>query len=1546
MFAKVLDCPECGHRFSYEHEGETFPETIGCPECKCVRNYKEFASLLFCRNCRAKLKIPLDILFDPKLSCPECGTSLKVDTVYSDDTAISTFTAGDKDLNRVYKRMLQDGDIFDKYQIIRLLGKGGMAEVYLAEHLLLKQKCAVKLMQNAIGSDDQVYAKRFLREAKLSHKFDHPNMVKVFDVGSDFQTGYLFIAMEYVDGKTLNELLKERPFTEKELFDILKAMTNALNAMVEARVVHRDIKPSNIMQDKDGVYKLMDLGIAKSENGSQNTEAMLTLDQSSIGTPNYASPEQCRSAHHVDFRSDIYRLGATLYHLASGRLPFRGDTPMETVLNVLQTEATPLKEYRSDLSDKFINIVEMMMKKNPLERPQTPDALMAEIFRSGSDSKPESFFRKYLKKLFAGNSAKDAVYDDRAWYKKLIFPRGLTVFQRIFRIVKLLIAIAVISLIAFNIKYLSNISKGVKSAEKVSGLNSVDAKKLAGRLTDDLHPMVRYPDTAGDLNTIKRFSNRKFQTFYPVVEVVSPDPEALKVCFDSRLPEDKRKGVISGKTAGTEYLEFPETSYTLAYKSDIRRHIGLSFAEFTAGEFTLSLDLYLPDSGWQPQKGYILRAGDIQLFYNTTRSSRLLGVIVGSSYVYSNLQLPLDCWVNISLVLSNNGQRLALYSGNRLAGVWILPRKKGGYKFKLIDFFTFPAKLDRDKDAENIPLAEWDRAMFKFTGRISRLYLWNKAAAVTLMPQSAGSERNDYQILQTASEAQQLPDNWFVVPKAVPAPVPAPAAEKSAVPESAASAPEPAAEKSAEAAGGNLQETNKEDNSKTALEVSADKAVTEKTASTGEDVSSETPGSLNGRLKSCQDELAKLQSDDTADNKAAREEYLQKKIKALEEQIEYRRNIFAASGKYSDDPAPELIRMLTGFNGWYNTLRPVQRERMEDDIYKYISNSTTNPDFKFNGELFPIYLADKCDDFSRLADFRALLKNKYSDGNAVLQALEKNYKNFTFKYWQKGFVQQWYKQGVEDVDKEKVFNYLGSRSQAIPPVIGFAESCIKMRKYALKLVDFDDLKKFLLLHPEINRKTNKQGKNLMHFAAECDDTELAQILLNSNFTGSKDTDNNGITPWRAALRSGSSGMVKFLKENNLTTREEANDSVQLKFWQSLYRLDANGIIAALRKNANPYLACKYGLNALQYACMRGRDDIVKLLIEKNVQTDIYFESFEFDNHPLLIAIRKQHYNVFKQLLASRVTLTGREKSQFNMPGHFHDAYGNGAVGLYLVVIALRDQWSFSKFKMFFDLLDMSPGDINNKRISGYNILSLACLSGNTTGSIARNDLRRQIASHLLQCGADFNQVHVDLKATARDNPSGSIQNELRQIKEVQVSAMKKNKNTVSDIQPTSRVVVRPVEYTSNFQQPDEEVIYIKAVLKRSLRIKLHNGELHCVNGEPDGSCFVRTRNIAGNWRMRNPFDLRFAGDVSKYYIYNVSVNSSNRNPIYVSNAEGRSTVKTGAVDARVIYNKKEIEITDSKNGDAVVELRIVLSNDPSRRYFIRSYRTGSFRGKR
>ena len=382
MFAQILDCPECKKRFHYDHSG-SIPEQITCPLCGANSAAKDFFAIILCPECRKKLKVPLDLLNDPENRCPRCDAPLKPDNTFTDSGDYGSTLVYPQQQIR-FRQRLNAGDVFDKYKIIRLLGKGGMAEVYLAEHILLKQKCAIKLMQKGMESDDPVFAKRFIREAKLTHSFNHPNIVRVFDAGSDFKTGHLFLAMEYVEGESLSELARHKTFSEGELLEIMHAMALALQTLDKAGVVHRDIKPSNIMKTPDGVYKLMDLGIAKSSNNSAGDEMTLTMEQTSIGTPGYASPEQCHSAHDTDIRSDIYCLGATIYHLASGVMPFDGDTPMEIVLKVLQQEPEPLKKYRQDLSFKTLTLIEKMMKKNPAERPQSPDKLLEEIYAENS----------------------------------------------------------------------------------------------------------------------------------------------------------------------------------------------------------------------------------------------------------------------------------------------------------------------------------------------------------------------------------------------------------------------------------------------------------------------------------------------------------------------------------------------------------------------------------------------------------------------------------------------------------------------------------------------------------------------------------------------------------------------------------------------------------------------------------------------------------------------------------------------------------------------------------------------------------------------------------------------------------------------------------------------------------------------------------------------------------------------------------------------------------------------------------------------------------
>ena len=277
--------------------------------------------------------------------------------------------------------LLKPDDFFDKYRIVSFIGRGGMSEVYLAEHLLLKQFCALKIMTDPTGGRDPEIFQRFLREARCFYSLEHPGIVRVFDVGCDSKTGWLFIVMEYLEGQTLAEYCVE-PLPAGELLRIVSDMADALEELEKKQIVHRDIKPSNIMRCKDGRYKLMDLGIAKAA-GELFGDHTLTLGNAVFGTPAYASPEQCHDPHRADIRSDIYSLGCTLYHLSCGKLPYDGKTPVETIINVISGKPVPLEKIRKNLPRPVVELIKCMMDKAPEKRPQNVAELKELIRKAG-----------------------------------------------------------------------------------------------------------------------------------------------------------------------------------------------------------------------------------------------------------------------------------------------------------------------------------------------------------------------------------------------------------------------------------------------------------------------------------------------------------------------------------------------------------------------------------------------------------------------------------------------------------------------------------------------------------------------------------------------------------------------------------------------------------------------------------------------------------------------------------------------------------------------------------------------------------------------------------------------------------------------------------------------------------------------------------------------------------------------------------------------------------------------------------------------------------
>src|SRR5438067_9464622 len=219
-----------------------------------------------------------------------------------------------------------------RYRIMRKLGAGGMADVYLAEDQELGRRVAIKILNDRHANADQ-FIERFRREAKNAAALNHPNIVSIYDRGNAEDTYY--IAMEFLDGRSLKELIVGRGAAPINVaIEYARQILSALRFAHRHGIVHRDIKPHNVLVDGEGRVKVTDFGIARA-GASQMTEA-----GSIVGTAQYLSPEQARGSG-VDQRSDLYSLGIVLYELVTGKTPFDGETPVESAMQQLSTEPQP-----------------------------------------------------------------------------------------------------------------------------------------------------------------------------------------------------------------------------------------------------------------------------------------------------------------------------------------------------------------------------------------------------------------------------------------------------------------------------------------------------------------------------------------------------------------------------------------------------------------------------------------------------------------------------------------------------------------------------------------------------------------------------------------------------------------------------------------------------------------------------------------------------------------------------------------------------------------------------------------------------------------------------------------------------------------------------------------------------------------------------------------------------------------------------------------------------------------------------------------------------
>ena len=267
--------------------------------------------------------------------------------------------------------------LLDRYEVGRLLGAGGMAEVFEGRDRLLARRVAIKvpLAQHA---HDPEFAQRFRREAQAAASLSHPGVVAVYDTGSE--NGTHFIVMEYVDGRTLKDVIRaEAPLYPDRAAEICADVCSALAAAHARGLVHRDVKPANIMLMPDGRVKLMDLGIARAAAGETATQTAAML-----GTAQYLSPEQAQG-QAVDYRSDLYSLGCCLYEMLTGTVPFTGATPVAIAYRHVREDPTPPRQLNPDVPAPLEAICLKAMAKLPDNRYQTAAEFQDDLerFRNG-----------------------------------------------------------------------------------------------------------------------------------------------------------------------------------------------------------------------------------------------------------------------------------------------------------------------------------------------------------------------------------------------------------------------------------------------------------------------------------------------------------------------------------------------------------------------------------------------------------------------------------------------------------------------------------------------------------------------------------------------------------------------------------------------------------------------------------------------------------------------------------------------------------------------------------------------------------------------------------------------------------------------------------------------------------------------------------------------------------------------------------------------------------------------------------------------------------
>ncbi|WP_439624682.1 protein kinase domain-containing protein [Gemmata sp.] len=290
------------------------------------------------------------------------------------------------------------GFFIGRYKVLAMLGAGGMGKVFLCEHPGMRRQVAIKVLPPKMASNPET-VERFYAEARAIARLDHRNIVHAYDASED--GGVHYLVMEYVRGVTLEDCVKrEGPLGATRATDYMRQSALGLQHAYESGIVHRDIKPSNLLVTDTGVVKILDLGLAQFFEGGPR-EGGAGRSGEVMGTVDYMAPEQALDSGPVDIRADLYSLGATFYYALTGRSPFEGATTTQKLLMHQVRDPDPVNKFRPDLPPELVAVLTRMMAKDPAQRFQTPDELLAvlpvpsietlaDVTRSTADTTPEA----------------------------------------------------------------------------------------------------------------------------------------------------------------------------------------------------------------------------------------------------------------------------------------------------------------------------------------------------------------------------------------------------------------------------------------------------------------------------------------------------------------------------------------------------------------------------------------------------------------------------------------------------------------------------------------------------------------------------------------------------------------------------------------------------------------------------------------------------------------------------------------------------------------------------------------------------------------------------------------------------------------------------------------------------------------------------------------------------------------------------------------------------------------------------------------------------